>query len=56
VISEAEMIETLRQELAQAIQAMEKLAEILRDMYSTDEGTAISDNIEEAFEDLNLDL
>tara|TARA_R100001594_G_scaffold92430_2_gene126723 strand:- start:1938 stop:2105 length:168 start_codon:yes stop_codon:yes gene_type:complete len=55
VISEAEMIETLRQELAQAIQAMERLAELLRDMYSNEEG-AISESIEEAFADLNLDL
>jgi len=56
VISEAEMIEALRQELAQAIQAVETLAEVLREAYFDVEGLSIADNIEDAFEDLKLDL
>jgi hypothetical protein len=56
VISEAEMIETLRLELAQTIQFMERLAELLRDIHTNGEGTTTSDLIEETFDDLDLDL
>ena len=57
MISEAEMIERLRGELAETIQAMEHLAELLRDVYTSDDLLLeTGEVIEETFKTLNLDL
>jgi len=57
MISEAEMIERLRGELAETVQAMEHLAELLRDVYASDDLLPeTGEAIEETFKTLNLDL
>ena len=57
MISEAEMIEKLRGELSEAIQAMEHLAELLREVYTSDEILPeTGEAIEETLKALNLDL
>jgi len=57
VITEAEMIECLRQEVAEAHQAIDTLAELLRTFYLnvpvTEEQGA---QVEDTFNSLNLDL
>lgn len=57
MISEAEMIEKLRGELSEVIQAMEHLAELLREVYTSDELLPETEEaIEETLKALNLDL
>tara|TARA_Y100000310_G_scaffold305438_1_gene345588 strand:+ start:138 stop:311 length:174 start_codon:yes stop_codon:yes gene_type:complete len=57
VISKAETIEKLRGELSEAIQAMEHLAELLREVYTSDEILPeTGEAIEETLKALNLDL
>ena len=54
--SDAEIIDGLRQELTETIQALEQLAEILRVVYADNLEVDILSNIEELFKRLKLDL
>ena len=57
MISEAEMIENQRQEIAEITQAIDRLAEVIRTVYAhTDSDSSLLEEIEEVFQDLNLDL